>query len=77
MADALRVAGHTLQAEGAAYEQRASSAQWWRVTWLGGTGGVGRGLCSCGDVSEVLDSGAARRAWHRTHKETKAHGLTI
>lgn len=35
------------------------------------TSGVGRALCSCGWLSEDLDSGAARRRAHQEHVSTK------
>ena len=62
-----RLAGHSLQNEGAAFvvneERRVVRA------WPGrGISGRGRGLCSCGALSEMLDSGYARRNWHREHK---------
>jgi hypothetical protein len=37
----------------------------WRPT----KGGDGRALCECGKKSQVLPSTAARKRWHREHKE--------
>ena len=31
--------------------------------------GLGRGKCSCGAMSELLLSNAARKRWHKQHKE--------
>ena len=62
-----RVAGHELQAEGAAYQKSAFHRYPYRVRTIG-TGGLGFGLCSCGARSGVLNSGNLRKAWHRNHK---------
>lgn len=60
------VPGHGLQFEGRAYDD---DARW--VLY----GKTGRGLCSCGELSPVLPSIAARKRWHREHKaEVKARG---
>lgn len=32
------------------------------------TAGEGRALCTCGQLSDVLSSGRARREWHKAHK---------
>lgn len=64
-----RMPGHTLVAEGAAHTQEGRRAI--RNSW-NTTSGVGRGLCSCGDTSEVLQTAAARKAWHRQHKHDVA-----
>jgi hypothetical protein len=37
----------------------------WRPT----KGGAGRALCECGKKSPVLPSTAARKRWHRQHKD--------
>jgi hypothetical protein len=65
----VRLAGHTLQAEGAAYRKGDPPNVRFpkRVTW-NTTGGVGFGLCSCGAKSPVLDSGQKRKEWHKDHK---------
>jgi hypothetical protein len=62
MTTTARVTGHTLRFEGAAYDDHGR-----RITG-GTTAGTGRGRCSCGTLSEVLDSANQRRAWHRQHK---------
>lgn len=57
----LRVAGHGLLREG----------------WPYGDDGIemffkddtGRGKCKCGAMSEPVETIAARRRWHREHKE--------
>lgn len=34
------------------------------------TSGDGRAMCSCGELSDELASGAERKAWHKEHKAT-------
>jgi hypothetical protein len=58
-----RLAGHTLQAEGRAYE--------WGYRRIDG-----KGICSCGATSRVLGSDSARRQWHRDHKTAIRAGAT-
>lgn len=74
-----RIHGHTLIAEGAAFElsdKYGSGRRVYRVR-AGGAGGTGFGCCSCGAQSEVLDSGGKRKAWHRAHKmEVAATAVT-
>jgi hypothetical protein len=53
-----RLRGHSLRGEGLPYEEDGTVAQ----------GPVGRGKCQCGEMSEVLISDRARKAWHRRHK---------
>ena len=65
-----RVPGHELIREGAPFEANGRSS--YPARWGSGTGGTGRGKCSCGALSEVLDSGAARKNWHRRHKDSVA-----
>lgn len=60
------VPGHTLKSEGAAFQW--DGRRYVRV-YHWGVGGKGKGLCSCGATSKVLDSGAARRRWHKAHRE--------
>lgn len=62
---------HALVAEGAAFLlDPLKDERPYRVMW-NTVGGRGRGLCSCGEMSEVLDSGAQRKTWHRGHKLEK------
>lgn len=56
-----RVSGHALRNEGAAYYDNGSQISY-------GDRSVGRAKCECGEMSEVLPSGAARRRWHAQHK---------
>lgn len=61
-----RVVGHGLRNEGAAYDDNGYPLD------SGGyvvRTGPGRAKCECGELSEVLPSGAARRAWHAGHKD--------
>lgn len=57
------IKGHALQDEGAAYvvneRQQIVRARY---------GSYGRGLCECGEMSDMLDSGRQRKQWHRDHK---------
>lgn len=63
-----RVPGHTLRFEGAPHvvTETGQVERVWN-SW-GGIGGYGRGLCSCGEMSDLLDSAHQRKAWHRKHK---------
>lgn len=60
------MSGHGLLCEGAAHlvNQRGQLV---RVDPYG-VGGYGRGVCRCGAMSDILDSGNQRKAWHRAHK---------
>ena len=63
-----RVRGHSLVNEGAPFAFNESGG----INRVGtgvGIGGYGRGLCSCGAHSELLDSAYQRKQWHRAHKE--------
>ena len=62
-----RVPGHELVSEGAPFNADGRSS--YPTRWMGGTGGTGRGRCSCGALSDVVDSGAKRKSWHRGHKD--------
>lgn len=50
-----RLPGHSLHAEGRAYEQGYRRA-------------VGKAHCSCGAWSPVLPNDSSRKQWHRDHK---------
>jgi hypothetical protein len=56
-----RVKGHELCREGAAHFSGEHEYTTREGTW-------GRGCCSCGQMSEMLPSTAARKRWHREHK---------
>lgn len=63
------VKGHTLRCEGAPFERIAQGGSIYaRRLNNGGVSGTGRALCSCGATSDVLESGGARKQWHREHK---------
>lgn len=62
-----RMPGHELIREGAPFE--ADGRDSYPARWGSGTG---CGRCSCGALSEVLTSGAARKNWHRGHKDSIA-----
>lgn len=65
MTTTARVTGHTLRSEGAAYDDHGRRIN---PATIDPYSGAGRGKCSCGALSDVLDSGAARKRWHRQHK---------
>ncbi|MEU8199410.1 hypothetical protein AB0C10_37060 [Microbispora amethystogenes] len=58
-----RLPGHELRNEGAPFAWSSGRYVRQRETW------TGKGLCSCGAVSDVLDSNNARKRWHRAHKD--------
>ena len=68
MSKALIVPGHYLVAEGAAFEDPYGTGTFNYRVRGNSVSGRGVGKCSCGERSEVLDSGAQRRLWHRDHK---------
>lgn len=61
------VRGHGLVMEGRAHvvNIRGEVVPEWGFS---GVGGLGRGLCSCGELSPLLPSAGRRKAWHRQHK---------
>ena len=65
-----RVPGHALVGEGVAHDDDGVRLAGLHIH----TGGAGRGKCSCGELSGILPSGTARKAWHREHKEDAAKG---
>lgn len=65
-ATSARVPGHTLVAEGAAFDERKQRKDFGHRFYT--TDGPGRALCSCGDLSDELPSRRYRREWHREHK---------
>lgn len=69
----MRVIGHGLQDEGAAYSSvKCTEKACAKIPTVKrvhqGIGGDGHALCACGAQSEHLHSGHAREAWHREHK---------
>lgn len=54
--------GHGLRAEGKPYLRLDGR-------WVRAENEVGRGVCSCGESSEIAISDAARKRWHADHKE--------
>lgn len=65
----MRLRGHALTADGAALNADGRHTQ---VVGYGRprTSGTGYARCACGAMSpDPLPSLAARRAWHRNHKE--------
>ena len=72
-----RLSGHTLRHEGAAFEPVLNASG---LPDRRAGDRVGSGLCSCGEMSESLPSAAARKRWHREHKDrvrsTAAHVLS-
>ena len=68
-----RVPGHTLAFEGAPHlvTETGSVSRIWK--YHGGVSGTGRGLCSCGAMSDLLESAHQRKKWHRAHKAEVSH----
>lgn len=64
-----RLSGHELIWEGAPHEKRANGTFSRRGPSWSGVGGTGHGVCTCGASSGELASGAARKQWHREHKQ--------
>lgn len=58
------VPGHTLVGEGAPHDNRGYRIGHWSL----GVSGCGRGRCSCGALSPVMQSANQRKQWHREHK---------
>lgn len=56
-----RLSGHTLPFEGKIYGYNRTVKH-------------GRARCSCGALSPALDSDAARKRWHREHKDEVREG---
>lgn len=56
-----RLVGHELKREGGAYDSKGVPLYGRRQT--------GRGKCSCGATSDVLQSNYARKRWHTGHKD--------
>jgi hypothetical protein len=65
MPENTRVAGHSLEWEGAPHNEHGSRIQ---RAYPMEKGGEGRGKCSCGTLSDVLPSKSARQRWHKDHK---------
>jgi hypothetical protein len=62
-----RIAGHTLPDEGRLNGDNGLMSR---------CNGAGSIQCSCGQPSPVLPSTAARKRWHRDHKDTIRNGGT-
>lgn len=56
-----RLHGHALWGEGAPHKD--NGIRIWHMP------AKGRGKCECGDLSEVLETNADRKRWHRAHKD--------
>lgn len=63
LTDSTRLVGHSLMAEGAAFDDDGERVAYNTV------GGMGRGRCSCGEMSEPVPSGLQRQGWHSGHKK--------
>jgi len=59
---------HSLVSEGYPFDENSNPIS--HPIGVRATTGVGRGLCNCGMLSDVLSSTAARKRWHREHKKT-------
>jgi hypothetical protein len=61
-----RLRGHGLFAEGKPFRVVGDVRGEWIAVAVGRTG---RGRCSCGERSPILESDAERKRWHREHKQ--------
>lgn len=60
-----RLAGHELRSEGDPFAREGTGPRGtYRLN-----GRIGQALCSCGAMSDVLDSATKRKKWHRDHKD--------
>lgn len=64
MSRALIVPGHGLVSEGLPHDEKGEAL----IRNGFSHGGTGRAKCSCGTLSEILDSANKRKQWHRDHK---------
>ena len=64
MSTSRRVEGHKLMGEGAAYDGYRTLMQ----PFSRSTAGRGRAWCECGELSDVYETAADRKRWHREHK---------
>ena len=72
-----QIKGHGLQAEGKPFRPAKRSLDVYNLPgWTRANGWVGHAVCSCGETSDVLDSDAARKRWHVTHKNEVIEALT-
>lgn len=63
------VPGHTLVREGARHHADGDPFTIWDPDYADESHSPeGHGKCSCGEVSDLLPSKAARKRWHRDHK---------
>lgn len=63
-----RVSGHTLRSEGQPYKVLVVTDAGTTIPQREHHSKTGRGLCSCGVLSDVLPSNGRRKQWHRDHK---------
>lgn len=68
MSEQMRVKGHALRNEGAPFVVSETGDVVRVHLGYGGVGGFGRGVCTCGEMSDLLDSAGQRRRWHKAHK---------
>ena len=61
-----RLAGHELRREGAPFAKTPGGG---RGRYEVRSTNIGQALCSCGVMSDVLDSNTKRKKWHRDHKD--------
>lgn len=59
---------HRLMREGAPYDDGGNERGGGDL----GVRGPGRALCTCGELSNILPSAAARKRWHKDHKAKHA-----
>lgn len=64
------IPGHGLLNEGAPFMIAEDGQTIRRYPY--GTSGYGRGVCRCGEMSDLLHSAGQRRRWHAAHKASVA-----
>lgn len=64
-----RVKGHALVNEGVGYPPGMDGPAIVRRAYFIAHDSAGVGVCTCGRKSEPLPSDAARKRWHREHKQ--------
>lgn len=68
-----RLAGHTLRSEGMPFVW----ADWGEgYDWRQPSNWTGKGICSCGATSEMLESNNQRKQWHAAHKAAVRAGMS-
>ena len=73
----VRVPGHTLRSEGKPYKILVVTDAGTMIPQREHYSKTGRGLCSCGLLSDMLASNGLRKRWHREHKSALLHSARV